>query len=82
MRLLILTAAAALALAAPATAKETHHRHASDSNASVAHSVVPTADPAAPADSMSPHDAHMLNLEESGYNPRSDFDGHGVMKTN
>ena len=81
MRLLLLTAAASLVLtgavmSAPAQAKTKHH-HYRESNASA------PADPgAAPADTMSAHDSHMMNLRESGYNPKDDLTSAGNVKAN
>ena len=41
------------------------------------------ADPgAAPADTMSAHDSHMMNLRESGYNPKDDLTSAGNVKAN
>ena len=79
-RLLILTAAATLVIASAATtstsARTTHH-HYRDAHAST---VIP--DGAIPADTLNAHDAYMKNLHDSGYNPHSDFDAHGIVKIN
>jgi hypothetical protein len=72
MRLLILAAAATLVLTGAVSAKETKHHH---TNASVAEG-------SAPADTLSAHDAHVLNLRESGYNPAGDHDSVGNIKQN
>ncbi len=37
---------------------------------------------AAPADTMSAHDSHMMNLRESGYNPKDDLTAAGNVKAN
>jgi hypothetical protein len=77
MKLIALTAAATLVITGTAIAKETHRHHPiSDANASVA------TEGAIPADSMGPHEVHMQNLRDSGYNPHNDFDGNGVVKQN
>jgi hypothetical protein len=73
MRLLILAAAATLVLTGTVSAKETKHHH--NANASVAEG-------SAPADTLSAHDAHVLNLRDSGYNPAGDHDGAGNIKQN
>jgi hypothetical protein len=76
-RFLILTAAATLAVTASASAR-THHHHYRDAHASAL-----VADGAAiPADTLSAHDAYMMNLHDSGYNPHNDIDAHGNMKIN
>jgi hypothetical protein len=75
MRLLILAAAATLVLTGTVSAKETKHHHSRDASASVAEG-------AAPADTLSAHDTHMLNLRESGYNPAGDRDGVGNIRQN
>ena len=79
-RLLILTAAATLVIASAATtsasARTRHHQYR-DAHASY---IVP--DGAVPADTLNNHDAYMRNLHDSGYNPHSDFDAHGVVKVN
>jgi hypothetical protein len=82
MRLLLLTAAACFVLTgavvlAPAQAKTTHHHHYRDANASA-----PADSAAAPADTMSAHDAHMMNLRESGYDPKGDLTAAGNLKAN
>jgi hypothetical protein len=80
MKLVALTAAATLVLAGTAMAKETHHRHhhhlVSEANAAA------PSEAAIPADSMTPHQAHMQNLRDSGHNPHDDLDANGVMKQN
>jgi hypothetical protein len=80
MRLLLLSAAAALVITGAATAgasaRTHHHHHYREANASVA------ADDAAPADTLSAHDAYLKNLHDSGYNPHNDLDAHGNVKTN
>jgi hypothetical protein len=79
-RLLILTAAATLVIASSATtgaSARTRHHHYRDAHASY---IVP--DGAVPADTLNNHDAYMRNLHDSGYNPHSDFDAHGVVKVN
>jgi hypothetical protein len=75
MRLLILATAATLVLTGAVSAKEAKHHHYRDSNASVAEG-------AAPADTLSAHDAHLMNLRDSGYNPAGDRDGAGNIKQN
>jgi hypothetical protein len=75
MRLLILATAATLVLTGTVSAKETKHHHYRDANASVAEG-------AAPADTLSAHDAHVLNLRDSGYNPAGDRDGVGNIRQN
>jgi hypothetical protein len=75
MRLLILAAAASLVLTGAVSAKETRHHHSHDASASVAGG-------SAPADTLSAHDAHILNLRDSGYNPAGDHDGAGNIKQN
>jgi hypothetical protein len=75
MRLLVLAAAATLVLTGTVSAKETKHHHYRDASASVAEG-------AAPADTLSAHDAHILNLRDSGYNPSGDRDGAGNIKQN
>jgi hypothetical protein len=70
MRLLILAAAITLALTGTVTAKETKHHHFRDANASIAAG-------SAPADTLSAHDAHNMNLRDSGYNPAGDRDATG-----
>jgi hypothetical protein len=87
MRLLLLTAAASFVLtgavmSAPAEAKTAHHHHHyREANASAPAAAL--ADPAAaPADTMSAHDAHMMNLRESGYNDAGDRTAAGNMKGN
>ena len=87
MRLFLLTAAASFALtgalvSAPAQAKTMHHHHHyREANAS-APGAAPADPAAAPVDTMSPHDAHMLNLRESGYNPKNDLTAAGNVKAN
>jgi hypothetical protein len=73
-RLLILTAAATLLVTAGASARTKHH-HYRDASALVAEDAIA-------ADTLSPHDAYMKNLHDSGYNPHNDRDAHGVMRTN
>jgi hypothetical protein len=85
MRLLLLTAAASFVLtgavmSAPAEAKTKHH-HYRESNAS-APAAAPADPGAAPADTMSAHDSHMMNLRESGYNPKDDLTSAGNVKAN
>jgi hypothetical protein len=75
MRLLILATAAALAFTGTVSAKETRHHHYRDASASVAEG-------AAPADTLSAHDAHLMNLRDSGYNPAGDHDAVGNIKQN
>jgi hypothetical protein len=83
MRLLILTAAATLMITGTAMAGESvatnakgaHHHHYREANASVAGD-------AAPADTLSAHEAHIKNLHDSGYNPASDFNSAGNVQTN
>jgi len=75
MRLVILAAAATLVLTGTVSAKEARHHHSHDATASVAGG-------AAPADTLSAHDAHALNLRDSGYNPAGDRDGVGNIKQN
>lgn len=75
MRLLILAAAATLVLTGTVSAKETKHHHYRDANASVAEG-------SAPADTLSAHDTHILNLRDSGYNPAGDRDGAGNIRQN
>jgi len=78
MRHLILTAAAVLVIASAATASasaHTRHHHAHEASA-------PVAADAAPADSLSAHDAHIRNLHESGYNAHNDMDSHGNVRQN
>ncbi len=78
MRLLILAAAATLAITGSAMADESvgtnakgaRHHHYRDANASAPEDSVP-------ADSLSPHDAHIRNLRDSGYNPARDFNAAG-----
>lgn len=81
MRILVLAAAATLALTGAAMARESvHHRHHT-----MHHQYQNTSAPAgegAAADSLSTHDAYMKNLHDSGYNPHSDFDANGIMKSN
>jgi hypothetical protein len=84
MRLLVLAAAATLALGATAMAddsmqpgvKGAKHHHYREANASVA----PVAEGAAPADTLSAHDARVRNLRDSGYNPSGDRDGAGNIR--
>lgn len=81
MRLLALAAAATLALTAtamaddsmPASVKGAKHHHYREANASVPEG-------AAPADTLSAHDARVRNLRDSGYNPASDRDGAGNIR--
>jgi hypothetical protein len=76
MRLLILAAAASLAITSTAMAangKEARHHHYRDANASVP-------DGSIPADTLSPHEAHLVNLRDSGYNPAGDFTAVGNVK--
>lgn len=84
MRLVLLIAAASFALAgavsAPVQAKTKHH-HYRESNAS-APAAAPADPAAAPADTMSAHDSHMMNLRESGYNPKDDLTAAGNVKAN
>lgn len=79
-RLLILTAAATLVIASAATtsasARTRHHQYRD------AHTSYIVPDGAVPADTLNNHDAYMKNLHDSGYNPHSDFDAHGVVKVN
>jgi len=84
MRLLVLAAAATLVVTGAAMADESvpktnvkgaRHHHYSEANASVAEG-------SASADTLSPHDAHIKNLQDSGYNPASDRDGAGNIKSN
>jgi hypothetical protein len=85
MRLVLLAAAASFALtgavmSAPAQAKTVHHRYR-EANAS-APAAAPADPGAAPADTMSAHDSHMMNLRESGYNPKDDLTSAGNVKAN
>jgi hypothetical protein len=80
MRLLILAAAATLVVTDAAMARESvrhhvthHHYH----NASA-----PIAEGSAPADTLSAHDAHMKNLQDSGYNSHGDLDAYGNIRQN
>ncbi len=83
MRLLILAAAATLAITSTAMAEDSagtnvkgaRHHHYRDANASVPEG-------SAPADVLSAHDAHIQNLRDSGYNPASDRDAAGNVRTN
>ena len=86
MRLVLLAAAASFVLtgpvvSAPAQAKTTHHHHYREANAS-APAAAPADPGAAPADTMSAHDSHMMNLRESGYNPKDDLTSAGNVKAN
>jgi hypothetical protein len=81
MRLLILAAAATLAISGTAMAenagtggKVARHHHFHDANASLPEG--------APADVLSAHDAHLENLRDAGYNPASDRDAVGNVRTN
>ena len=85
MRLVLLAAAASFALtgavmSAPAQAKTVHH-HYREANAS-APAAAPADPGVAPADTMSAHDSHMMNLRESGYNPKEDLTAAGNVKAN
>jgi hypothetical protein len=83
MRLLILAAAATLAITGTAMAensagtggKVARHHHYRDANASVPEG-------SSPADVLSAHDSHIENLRDSGYNPASDRDAAGNVRTN
>ena len=74
MRLLILAATATLVLTSAVTAKETKHHQFRDANASIAEGS------AASADSLSAHDAYIMNLRDSGYNPSGDRDAVGNLR--
>jgi hypothetical protein len=50
-----------------------HHYH----NASA-----PIAEGSAPADTLGAHNAHMKNLQDSGYNSHSDLDAYGNIRQN
>jgi hypothetical protein len=63
----------------PANARHHHHQYR-ESNASVPNAYAP--DGSAPADTLSNHDAYMKNLHDSGYNPASDRDAAGNVRTN
>jgi hypothetical protein len=52
-----------------------HHHHHLDANASAPEG-------AAPADILGNHGAYMKNLHDSGYNPASDRDAAGNIRTN
>jgi hypothetical protein len=82
MRLLILTAAATLLITGTAMADNPrhHHHHYRESNASAPAAYEP--DGSAPADTLSAHDTYIRNLRESGYNPASDRDAAGNVRTN
>ncbi len=73
MRLLLITAAATLFVSGGAMAAQHHHHH---------HAAAPATEGTASADSMSPHDAHLKNLHDSGYNPSKDFDAAGNVRAN
>jgi hypothetical protein len=76
MRLLTLTTVLALAITGTAMAKEKHSHHpVNDANASIVSDGVP-------ADSMSAHESHIVNLRDSGYDPRNDFTASGTIKQN
>jgi hypothetical protein len=88
MRLVLLAAAATFVLtgtamadeSAPAHVRASHHHHYREANASVP--AVAAVDAAAPADTMSAHDAHMKNLRDSGYDPAGDRTAAGNLKAN
>ena len=81
MRILVLAAAATLALTGAAMARESvHHRHHAMHHQY--QTTAPVAEGASPADSLSAHDTYVKNLHDSGYNPHSDFDANGIMKSN
>jgi hypothetical protein len=73
MRLLILATAATLVLTGAVSAKEMKHHQFRDANASMAQGS------GVSADTLSAHDAHILNLRDSGYNPSGDRDAAGNM---
>jgi hypothetical protein len=73
MRLLILAAAATFVTGGTAMAAQHHYRAANASVAEVS---------AAPADTLSAHDAYIKNLHDSGYNPAGDHDSAGNIRQN
>jgi outer membrane lipoprotein-sorting protein len=62
-------------IAVSGSAMAAHHHHHAEHPAAA-----PMADGAAPADTMSAHEAHVRNLHDSGYNPSSDFDSFGNVR--
>jgi hypothetical protein len=74
MRLPVL-AAAAIVVITGGTAMAAQHHH-SAANASAAEVS------AAPADTLSAHDAYVKNLHDSGYNPAGDRDSAGNIRQN
>jgi hypothetical protein len=80
MRLIILATVATVGITSGVMASETTKHvkktHYRDANASIA------AEGSVPADTLSAHDLHMLNLRDSGYNPAGDRDAAGNIKAN
>lgn len=76
-RLLTLTAATLViaGVAATSASARTKHHHDRDISPSVAGDGIP-------ADTLSPHDAYIKNLHDSGYNAHNDLDANGNVKTN
>lgn len=82
MRLLILAAAAVLVVPGAAMARQSVHHHHHAMHHQSRDASAPVAEGAAPADSLSAHDAHMKNLRDSGHDPHSDLDANGITKQN
>ena len=82
MRILVLAAAATLALTGAAMARESVHHHHHAMHHQYQNTTAPVAEGASPADSLSAHDAYVKNLHDSGYNPHSDYDANGIIKSN
>jgi hypothetical protein len=82
MRLpIILAAAATLVIAGAAMARESEHEHHHLMHHHYHNASAPIAEGSIPADALSPHDVHMKNLHDSGYDPHRDFDTYGNVQT-
>ena len=82
MRLpIILAAAATLVVAGTAMARESEHEHHHVMHHHYHNASAPIPEGSIPADTLSPHDVHMKNLHDSGYDPHRDFDTYGNVQT-
>ncbi len=82
MRLVLLAAAATFVITGSAMADDTvrsHSKHHRDANASIELASDPEV---TPDQTLSPHDAYMKNLRDSGYNPKQDRDSYGNIRAN
>jgi hypothetical protein len=80
MRLLLLATAATFVITGTAMADDTaktHAKHHRDANASAE-----MASDVTPDLTLTPHDARLKNLRDSGYNAKQDIDAYGNIRQN